>query len=441
MQIIADLHVHTKYSRATSPALDLFGLKQAAQIKGLDLIATGDFTYPDYFKELETSLIESAKHPGLYQLKHNLDNGQNQSPSAKPVFFILSQEISCIYTKNNIGRRIHILILAPSLRAVKKIIAKLSAIGNLKSDGRPILGLDAKELARIVLEIDQNCLIIPAHIWTPWFSLFGSKSGFNSLSECFDDYNQYIYAVETGLSSDPAMNWRLSALDNLSIISSGDAHSGAKVAREAVVFEMADLSYQNIYQAVRNSAQINFNRPPKNYIKETLEFYPAEGKYHWDGHRLCQFRCSPQETKKQQNLCPICRKPLTVGVLSRVEELADRAASQVRQTAKSRPSFKSLIPLIEIIAEVFQQGVNTQKVKQAYSQLIVRADSELAVLLNLSGLELAKITYPEIAEGVKRMRAGQIISQPGYDGVYGKINLFTDEEKKNFNSGKKLSLF
>lgn len=444
MQIIADLHVHTKYSRATSKDLDLFGLHQAAQVKGIDLIAAGDFTFPDYFKELESSLTESAEHPGLYQLKNNLADSQDKNicpQKAKNVFFILTQEISCIYTKNNIGRRIHILIFAPNLATVKKIGKKLSTIGNLKSDGRPILGLDAKKLAAIVLEIDQNCLIVPAHIWTPWFSLFGSKSGFNSLAECFDDYSQYIYAIETGLSSDPAMNWRLSALDNLSIISCGDAHSGAKIAREAVVFELAKLSYKNIYQAIRNSAQINFSRPPKNYIKKTLEFYPEEGKYHWDGHRLCQFRSSPQESKKRQNICPICRRPLTVGVMARVEKLADRTAKEAGRASKNRPPFISLIPLAEIIAEICQQGVNTKKVKEAYNQIITQAGSELAVLMDLPLENLQKITESEIiVESIKRMRAGQIISDPGYDGVYGKIMLFTDKEKKNFNS-KNLSLF
>lgn len=434
MQITVDLHVHSKYSRATSPKLGIAGLAEGAKTKGIDVIATGDFTHPEYFKELKKELKPLGN--GLYQ-PYSLT--ALQPYSQKPVF-ILSQEIACIYSKAGQCRRIHIVVTAPSLEVVKKIIKRLEKIGNLSADGRPILGLDAKELVKIVLDASPDCLIIPGHIWTPWFSLYGSKSGFDAIEECFDELTSEIYAIETGLSSDPLMNWQLSALDRFTILSNGDAHSAPNLGREANVFELQELSYNSIIKAIKNSNKLDKNNLPKNYLKYTIEFYPEEGKYHWDGHSNCSIQFSPAQTKKQKNICPKCKKPLTVGVLNRVNELSDRTKAEAKAYAKKyRPDFKSLIPLREIIAEALNKGKNTKTVQIEYDNLIKKGESEFNVLLNLSIDEIKKITQKIIAEGLKRMRQGKVILDPGYDGVYGKIRLFKDEERENYK--KQSSLF
>jgi len=406
MKFIGDFHIHSKYSRATSPSTDLENLNKWAKIKGVNVLGTGDFTHPLWVRELKEQL-EPAE-PGLFKFK-----GDELSTR-----FILTSEISCIYSKNQEVRKVHIVVLAPSFEAVDKINAKLELIGNLHSDGRPILGLDAKELLKIVLDADENCLVVPAHAWTPWFSVFGSKSGFNSLEECFDEYTKYIYAIETGLSSDPAMNWKLSQLDKITLISNSDAHSPKKIGREANIFD-TELSYDAIIDAIKSK--------DKNKFLYTIEFFPEEGKYHYDGHRLCDINFSPAESKKYNNICPKCKKPLTIGVFNRVSELADRQDGFI---PKNSIPYKSLIPLEEIIADSLGVGVASKKVFGFYNQLVKNIGSEFDILLKSDKLEIAKNSLPEIAEGVIKVRNGDVKIIPGYDGVYGKIKIFDDKLRK-----------
>ena len=414
MKFIADFHIHSKYSRATSREMDLASLDQWARIKGIKLLGTGDFTHPLWFEHLKENL-EPAE-TGFFKLKKK-DNGTR---------FILTAEISCIYSKKNRVRKIHLLIFAPSLAVAEKINVQLGWIGNLKSDGRPILGLDAKELVKIVLNISPDCLIVPAHLMTPWFSLFGSKSGFNSLQECFDEYSPYILAGETGLSADPAMLWRLPDGRRLTLISNSDSHSPQKIGREANVFDI-EFNYQSLREAIKS-------KDPTQFLY-TIEFFPEEGKYHFDGHRACQIRLSPQETKKYNGICPVCGKPLTIGVLSRIEELADQPEGFVPE---NHIPFKSLVPLDEIIADVLSQGVSTKAVEQEYKNLIEKFGSEFNVLLDVSRKDLTTATQPEIVEAIVRVREGKVIREPGYDGVYGKIKIFSTEEKKEIISQKTL---
>ncbi|HUV81380.1 MAG TPA: endonuclease Q family protein [Patescibacteria group bacterium] len=416
MEFIADFHIHSKYSRATSPQMDLEYLDAVARIKGIKVLGTGDFTHPAWLENLKEKL-EPAE-PGLFKLK-NSNSGTR---------FVLTAEISCIYSKGGKVRKIHIIIFAPDFQAVEKINTQLNWIGNLKSDGRPILGLDAKELAKIALSASPDCLVVPAHIYTPWFSLFGSKSGFDSIEECFEEYSKYIFAGETGLSSDPPMSWRNSNLDKIALISNSDAHSPAKLGREANVFD-TELGYQSIVEAIKTKNSREF--------LYTIEFFPEEGKYHFDGHRNCGIRFSPQETKKHNGLCPVCGKPLTVGVLNRIEELADREEGFIPE--KSLP-FKSLVPLGEIIADVLNCSVGTKAVEKEYKDLIEKFGSEFKVLLNISEKELAAATLVEISQAVIRVREGKVIKEPGYDGVYGKIKIFGQPEDRKEVSGQK-SLF
>jgi uncharacterized protein (TIGR00375 family) len=409
MRFIADFHIHSKYSRATSKDMDLESLDKWTKIKGIKVLGTGDFTHNEWFKNLKEKL-EPAE-TGLFKLKRN-DGGTR---------FILTAEISCIYSKNGKVRKIHLIIFAPSFEVVEKINVQLGWIGNLKSDGRPILGLDAKELLKIALNSSGECLVVPGHIWTPWFSLFGSKSGFDSIEECFEDYSKYIYAGETGLSSDPAMNWRLSALDRIALISNSDSHSPQKIGREANVFD-AELSYSAIAEAIKS-------KNPQKFLY-TIEFFPEEGKYHYDGHRLCGISLSPKESKKYNNICPNCGKPLTIGVLNRVDFLADRPEGFKPERAIP---FKSLIPMEEIIADILGQGVGTVEVERQYKNLIEKFGSEFEVLLNVSHQDLKSATLPEIAEGIERVREGKVFITPGFDGVYGKVRIFSKEDKKNLS--------
>jgi len=415
MKFVADFHIHSKYSRATSRDMDLDNLDKWAKIKGIKVLGTGDFTHPEWLKNLKDKL--ELAEPGLFKLKN----------SDSETRFILTAEISCIYTKGGRVRKIHVIIFSPSFEVVEKINTQLGWIGNLKSDGRPILGLDAKELAKIVLNSSQECLVVPAHAWTPWFAIFGSKSGFNSIEECFEEYSKYIYSIETGLSSDPAMNWRLSSLDKITLISNSDAHSPQKIGREANVFD-AELSYPAIIEAIKT-------KNPQKFLY-TIEFFPEEGKYHFDGHRICGIKLSPQETKKYNGTCPVCGKPLTIGVLNRVEELADREEGFKPEGAVP---FKSLVPLEEIIADVLSQGTGTKEVEKEYKNLIEKFGSEFNILLDVTREELGGITSPEIAEGIIRVREGRVVREPGYDGVYGKIKIFSQEEEKIFS--KQSTLF
>ncbi len=406
MKFVADFHIHSKYSRATSPKTDLEHLAQSAKIKGIKVLGTGDFTHPVWLKEMQAKLAKAE--PGLYKLKV-----QNEKCKVgEETRFILSSEISCIYKKNDRVRKIHILTLAPSFTAVEKINAKLNTIGNLKSDGRPILGLDAKELAKIIFEASPDCMVIPCHIFTPWFSLFGSKSGFDKIEDCFEEITPQIFALETGLSSDPLMNWQLSALDRFSLVSNSDCHSPEKIGREANVFD-TNLSYFAIKEALQTKDKTKF--------LFTIEFFPEEGKYHYDGHRVCNICFTPEETKKHNGICPVCKKPLVVGVSNRVAVLADRALGQ---KPKNAIPCKSIFPLRELIGEVLGVGPSSKKVDIEYQKLIKNCGNELDILLEISIEELKEKTLPNIAKAIDLMRQGKVQAIPGYDGVYGKIKVF-----------------
>lgn len=414
MKFIADFHIHSKYSRATSHNMDLENLDKWAKIKGIKVLGTADFTCPTWFEELKKKL-EPAES-GLFKLKNS--NSETR--------FVLTSEISCIYSKKGKVRKIHILIFAPSFEIVEKINANLGWIGNLKADGRPILGLDAKELAKIILNISGDCLIVPAHLMTPWFSLFGSRSGFDSLEECFEEYSRHIYAGETGLSASPLMLWRMPDGRKITLISNSDSHSPQKIGREANVFD-TELSYFSIINAIKS-------KDPQKFLY-TIEFFPEEGKYHYDGHRLCGISLSPQESKKYNNICPVCGKPLTIGVLNRVEELADRPEGFKPENAIP---FKSLVPLEEIIAEAIGTLPGAKQVSQEYQKLIEKFGNEFEVLLDTSRSDLEAVTLPEIAEGIERVREGKVFIEPGYDGVYGKVRIFSKGEEKKISGQKTL---
>ncbi len=412
MEFIADFHIHSKYSRATSKDMDVKHLAEWAKIKGITLLGSGDFTH----------------HLWLEELKNNFEDLGNGLFKYNGINFILTSEISSIYSKKGRTYRIHNMVISPSFKTTDKINHKLSQCGNLASDGRPILGLDAAELARIVFDIDENCMVVPGHIWTPWFSLFGSMSGFDKIQDCFEEQTPKIFALETGLSSDPAMNWRLSALDKFTLISNSDSHSPSKIGREANVFD-CDLDYQTIREVL-------MTKDKKRFLY-TIEFFPEEGKYHFDGHRNCGIRFSPSETRKNNNQCPKCHKPLTIGVMNRVEQLADRPEGYKPFNAID---FKNLIPLEEIIAAARGQGVATQGVERDYRSAIAKFGTEFNILLKAAPEELLSGLPSRIAEGVLRVRKGKVNILAGYDGEYGKISLFGDEEKPK-ETEKQLSLF
>lgn len=408
MRQILDLHIHSRYSRACSPKLTLANIDIACRLKGVNIIATGDFTYPAWFESIKSELTETFSGSGLYKLK--------SAPDDK-VKFILSTEVALVYKDEERCRRIHLVIHAPSIDAVEKLNKFLDKKYNIRSDGRPILGIKAPELVKIILDIDPRFLIYPAHIWTPWFSVFGSKSGFDRLEDCFKEQTKNIYAYETGLSSDPEMNWRLSALDNLTLLSNSDAHSTANIAREANIMEIGEpVSYQKIYDNIKN----------RKGMIETIEFYPEEGMYHFDGHRDCKFSCEPSESKKLKNICPVCKKPLIIGVLNRVEELADRPCGY---KPKNAPGFKKLVELDKIIAEAINiKNRNSVAVQKEYQSLINRFGSELYILLELD-LEKENLEVDErIVLGIKKVRSGDLIIKPGFDGQYGEIKIFSDQD-------------
>jgi len=369
MEFIADLHIHSYLSRATAKNLNLEHLNLWAQLKGITVVGTGDFTHPQWFSELSQKL-EPAED-GLFNLKpeHAAQTADMVPTSCRgPVRFILSGEISSIYKKGGKTRKVHNVVFVPGLEVAERLNQKLDRIGNIASDGRPILGLDSKILLEIVLETSEDAFLIPAHIWTPWFSVLGSKSGFDSIEECFEDLTPQIFAVETGLSSDPAMNRRVSSLDGLALVSNSDAHSPANLGREANLFN-TELSYSAMRDALRSG-------DPKRFLG-TLEYFAEEGKYHFDGHRKCGVRLSPLETMQNKGLCPVCGKPVTIGVLYRVEELADRKAGERPQT--SHP-YTSLLPLTDVLSEVFQVGPKSKKVANAFRTLVERLGPEFEIL-------------------------------------------------------------
>lgn len=405
MRLIADLHIHSKYSRACSKDLTLENIDKWCRLKGINIIATADFTHPGWFSEIKSKLGPSGD--GLFELKQN----------SQGTHFLLGTELSCIYSKKNEVRRIHILIFTPDIETVKKINDYLGGIGNLSADGRPILGLDVKELTKRIMDMNSDNWLVPAHAWTPWFSVFGSKSGFETLTECFEEEAEHIFAIETGLSSDPPMNWRWSHLDNICLISNSDAHSLPNLGREANVFELSEPSYFAIKDSVKE-------RDKKRFLF-TIEFFPEEGKYHYDGHAPCNISCEPEKSKKYKNSCPQCGRNLTIGVLSRVDNLSDRKTS----IQNGRIPFKSLVPLQEIIAESLKKGKNTKTVQEHYQALVKAVGSEFSVLLDVDYQELKNITPPAVIEGIRRVREGRLRITPGYDGVYGKIEIFSQDEK------------
>jgi DNA helicase-2/ATP-dependent DNA helicase PcrA len=419
MKIVADLHLHSHYSRATSQDLDFEHLSQWAQLKGVQVVGTGDIAHPGWLKEMKAKL-EPAEE-GLFRLKPEVAQAvQEKVPAAcqAPVRFMLAGEISSIYKKGDKTRKVHNVIFAPSLAVVERIQFELEKIGNIRSDGRPILGLPSRDLLEIILGIDPACYLIPAHIWTPWFSLLGSKSGYDSVEECFEDLTPHIFALETGLSSDPPMNWRVSALDRYSLVSNSDAHSPQKLAREATLFNTG-LSYSAIFDALKSGDSKTF--------LGTLEFFPQEGKYHHDGHRKCQVNWDPQVTIAHNDLCSVCGKLVTVGVLHRVEELADRP---VGVEPPGRPPFHSLIPLPEVLGEVYGVGPASKRVKQTFEQLLAKLGSELSILLDIPLEEIAQVGGTRLAEGIRRMRSGQVKPIAGFDGQPGIIKLFDPQEEQ-----------
>jgi len=430
MRFTADLHIHSKFSRATSRDMTLDNIAHWAKIKGITLVASGDFTHPEWFFLIKEKLEPEGN--GFFRLKSILPpaNGYLKGMSCRPdeVHFVLSTEISFIYSKKGRVRKVHLLLLAPDFESVEKINNRLSGLGNLRSDGRPILGLDAKQFVRIVAEICPRCVVIPSHIWTPWFSLFGANSGFDTIEECFEEMTPFIFALETGLSSDPPMNWRLSALDRYALVSNSDAHSPSRLGREANVFD-ADFSFRGLVEALRS-------RDPDKFLY-TVEFFPAEGKYHYDGHRKCGVLFSPKESLLHKDLCPKCGKKLTIGVMHRVEELADREVG-------TRPPFKiayrSLIPLNEIIAEAIDKTSECQSVWDIYFRLVREFGDEHRVLTDIPIPELVRFQPERVGQGVDRMRRGAVKIVPGHDGDYGRISLF-EEERPEEKSGGQLALF
>lgn len=427
MEFIADLHVHSKYSRATAKNLDLENLYIAAQLKGVTVVGTGDFTYPAWFSEI-CEKLEPAE-PGLFKLKKEFAKYcDKEIPRSclNPVRFILSSEISNIYKKKDKTRKNHNLVLMPDLAAVEKFNAKLDNIGNIKSDGRPILGLDARNLLEIMLETAEEGFLIPAHIWTPWFSLLGSKSGFDSIEECFEDLTPQIFAVETGLSSDPPMNWRVSGLDGLTLVSNSDAHSPMNVGREANLFNTS-LSFADIKLALKSG-------DPDKFLG-TFEFYPEEGKYHLDGHRNCEVRLQPQKTKSYDGKCPVCGKGLTLGVLYRVQELADR-----REDEKPRNchDYYSIVQLADIISEILMVGPKSKKVQKKYQFALNQLGSEIDILHRLTMEEIEKAGIPLLAEAIRRMRHKEIEVNPGFDGEYGQVKIFKVQEREQLLGQKAL---
>ena len=429
MTFYADLHVHSKYSRATSRNCDLEHLALWARKKGIGIVATGDFTHPAWRADLKEKLVPAE--PGLFRLRPDLERAVEERlpPACRSegtvVRFMLSVEISTIYKKFDRTRKIHHLIYTPDFDSTDRVVDSLSRIGNLHSDGRPILGLDSRHLLEIALESGPGSYLVPAHIWTPWFAALGSKSGFDAIDECYGDLAPHIFAVETGLSSDPPMNWRVSSLDRFRLVSNSDAHSPEKLGREVCVFD-TDLDYFALRRALETGEGYG----------GTLEFFPEEGKYHLDGHRTCNVRLSPRETREREGLCPACGKPLTVGVMHRVEDLADRSG-EVAPPATAG-AMQSLIPLPEILSEIHQVGPKSKRVARHYESLLGRLGPELPLLDSLPLEDIRPAASPLLAEAVSRLRRQEVVREAGYDGVYGTIRLFRDAELHRHTRGAPL---
>lgn len=410
MNFIADFHIHSKYSRATSKDMDLASLVKWAKIKGISMLGTGDFTHPLWFSELKSKLKKVEY--GIYMYEN--------------IYFVLTAEVSSIYFKAGRTRKVHNIIFAPTLDIAGEISAVLAEHGDLASDGRPILGMECDKMLKALSSIDPDVFLIPGHAWTPHFSIFGSNSGFDSPEECFEDQTPKVFSIETGLSSDPKMNWRWSKLDRFCLTSNSDAHSPSKIGREANVFK-SRINYKDLMDILR--------KKDKERFLFTIEFFPEEGKYHWDGHRNCKVRLSPSESKKINNICPACGKKVTIGVVHRLESLADRPEDFVD---KASPSFKNVVPLAEIISDALKVGVDSVAVEKEYKQLIKNFGSEFNILLDMPEDELRSGCPARIAKGIANVRKGNLEVTPGYDGEYGKVKVLGEGEEI---SDKQLSFF
>jgi uncharacterized protein (TIGR00375 family) len=442
MHFVSDLHLHSKYSRAVSQSMTLPVMAQYATQKGIDILTASDFTHPLWFKELQGQLEEAGE--GMYKLKvQPFDSAQ----SKKEVLFLLSTEISSIYKQGDKLRRIHNLIFVPSLAVVEAFNKELIKRGcNLSADGRPIIGLSSKNLLELVLSIDERSFLIPCHIWTPHFGIYGSASGFDSLEEAFGDLAPQIHGIETGLSSDPDMNWQVSELMNRTILSFSDAHSPAKMAREATVFDLTEPSFENIRQAIM---RLSTKSDTPNKIAYTLEFYPEEGKYHFSGHRNCKVTFGPEDIREKGTTCPVCKRRLTEGVLCRVQQLSDEKLLNRAQEKKNeqglkwytdskhiQPPYVKLVPLLEVVAEGMHSTVASQKVRDMFAKLCKELESEINILLKEPIENIQKIAGVRIAHGVKKVREGNIAIDPGYDGEYGKVAIWSEEEEKQAEQTK-----
>lgn len=410
MKMIADLHIHSRFSMATSKEGTPENLDFWARKKGISLIGTGDFTHPVWREELKERLVSEGN--GLYRLKDAYVKEESRKFPGEGTRFVVSGEISSIYKKNGKTRKVHNVILLPSLEAADAMAQRLEKIGNIHSDGRPILGLDSHDLLEMMLDVCPEGILIPAHIWTPHFSVLGAKSGFDSVEECFEELAPYIHALETGLSSDPAMNWRISKLDRYQLVSNSDAHSPSKLGREANLLDI-DCSYEGLYRAIQTGEG----------LEGTVEFFPEEGKYHFDGHRKCGVSLSPVEAERLGGICPVCGKKLTMGVDHRVEQLADRAEGFVKKDGKK---YESLVPLPEVISACMGYSTASKKVQGCFEQLIQTLGTEFDILRNVPSEDIKSCAGERIAEGIENVRTGNVKRIPGYDGEYGKIELFDE---------------
>lgn len=410
---IADLHIHSKYSRATSPEMNPDSLSEWAKIKGINLLGTGDIMHPEWRTLLKNKLKPSMN--GIFEYRG--------------VDFILSGEVSLIYSKNGRIRKIHILLCFPDFESVEKLSKKISLYGSLEQDGRPTLSCDSESFVEMVLSVSPHIMIIPAHIWTPWFSLFGSNSGFDSIYECFGEYTEKITALETGLSSDPPMNWRVREIDRFSLVSNSDSHSPSRIGREANVFRER-MDYFKLKNVLETKDRENF--------LFTIEFYPEEGKYHYDGHRKCGVFFHPQETKKMGYICPVCEKPLTIGVLHRVENLATRERGEYPPVYIP---YRNLVPLVEIISEAMNVGKESRVVNEEYMKMVSYFGNEMEILLNVPVQEIGDKFNLRVAKGIENVRQEKVKRIPGYDGVYGIIKVLNDEKDEEVKEKKQMSLF
>ena len=410
MKMIADLHIHSRFSMATSKEGTPENLDFWARKKGISLIGTGDFTHPVWREELKERLVSEGN--GLYRLRDEYVKEESRKFPGEGTRFVVSGEISSIYKKNGKTRKVHNVILLPSLEAADAMAQRLEKIGNIHSDGRPILGLDSHDLLEMMLDVCPEGILIPAHIWTPHFSVLGAKSGFDSVEECFEELAPYIHALETGLSSDPAMNWRISKLDRYQLVSNSDAHSPSKLGREANLLDI-DCSYEGLYRAIQTGEG----------LEGTVEFFPEEGKYHFDGHRKCGVSLSPVEAERLGGICPVCGKKLTMGVDHRVEQLADRAEGFVKKDGKK---YESLVPLPEVISTCMGYSAASKKVQGCFEQMIQTLGTEFDILRNVPSEDIKSCAGERIAEGIENVRTGNVKRIPGYDGEYGKIELFNE---------------